>query len=321
MRALARSDAARRTLERQAELPPGGAGGPFSDEAARRIWRIAPELAGDDCLGLHLAATSTMEDLGVLGYLARASATLGEACARAVRFEQLLKGGTDVDVVLDSGGARLVDTPAKGQEAWPRQLAETIMALWWIWPQRWAAVPCRPVVVRFQHKRPRNSKSLDELTRIFDCPIEFEKPCNELVIDAAVWSLPLPSADPLLSRYLEPVVESELARLAVEDPLLQRVRGRILEMMPSGTFDVTRVARAVGLSRRTLHRRLRERGLTYQDLVDDLRRQAALRLLEARQHTLMEVAFLVGFSDPSSLRRACQRWTRAGRFPRATALV
>jgi len=88
-------------------------------------------------------------------------------------------------------------------------------------------------------------------------------------------------------------------------------------MMPSGTFDVNRLARALGLSRRTLHRRLRERGLTYEALVDDLRRQTALRLYEARQHSHMEIAFLIGFSDASSLRRASQRWARSGLWRRA----
>lgn len=306
LRALAPTDAARKELLLRAGLPAACSAGPFSDEGARQLWRAA-ERYGGDALGLKLAAATTLEDLGVLGYIARASATFGEACARAVRFERLLKDGTAVGIEIDAACAHIVETPAPGQAPWPRHLTEAILALWWIWPQRWAGTSCAPLAVRFQHERPASTR---EHERVFGCAIEFEQPRNELIVAAEVWSLPLPSADPLLARYLEPVAEGEIARLAAEDPLLRRIRDKLLEMMPGGAVDVGRLARAVGISRRTLHRRLAERGLTYQELVDELRRQTALRLFEARQHSFMEVAFLVGFSDASSLRRAYRRWTQ-----------
>lgn len=316
LRALAPTDAGQKELLLHAGLPAACSSGPFSDEGARQLWRAA-EQSGGDALGLHLASATTLEDLGVLGYISRASATLGEACARAVRFERLLKDkdGTEIDLEIDATCARIVEMPAPGRAPWPRHLTEAILALWWIWPRRWAGVPCTPSVVRFQHERPASTR---EHERVFGCPLEFGQPRNELVISTEVWSLPLPSADPLLARYLEPVAEGEIARLAEEDPLLRRIRDKLLEMMPSGTIDVGRLARGVGISRRTLHRRLAERGLTYQEMVDALRRQTALRLFEARQHSFMEVAFLVGFSDASSLRRAYRRWTqekRPGRPP------
>lgn len=306
---IAPVDAARRELLQRAGLPPGCALGPFGDEAAQKIWQVAESVSGDAELGLHMAAAATMEDVGVLSYLARASATFGEACVRAVQFERLLKNGSQVCIVTEAAGARLLDTPLPGRAPWPRHLAEAIMALWWIWPQRFAGVACRPTVVRFQHGRPASTA---EHERIFGCAVEFGRPHNEIVIAEAVWSLPLPSADPLLRRYLEPVAEAELQRLSAEDPLLQRIQSRILEVMPSGVVDANRLARMVGLSRRTLHRRLSERGLTFQGLVDDLRRQTAMPLLKGRAHTFMEVAFLVGFADASSLRRACRRWEGSG---------
>ncbi len=312
--AVAPTDAALHALMERAGQPLATAKGPFNDEAARRLWRAAEELSpdagGDDALGLHLAWAATLEVLGVVGYIARASATFGEACARAMQFERLFKDGAEIFIEPDPCGARIVEIPASGCPSWPRQLTEAIMALWWLWPQRFTGVPCRPLAVRFQHPPPASTK---EHERIFGgCPLEFGQPRNELVISAEVLALPLPSTDPLLQRYLEQVAHREILHLAKEDPLLRRIREKLVEMMPSGTVHVDRLARAVGLSRRTLHRRLSERSLTHKMLLDDVRRQTALRLFEARQHSFTEIAFLVGFSDPSSLRRAYRRWTRTG---------
>jgi len=201
---IAGSDATRRELLERTDLDT--LDGPFSDGAARLVWQVASEIvpAEDDALGLQLAASATMEEVGVLGYLARASATFGEACTRAVQFERLLKGGTDVYVETDSVGAHIVDSPSPGRAQWPRHLAEAIMALWWLWPQRWSGVSAAPMVVRFQHARPVNTRAHD---RLFGCPLEFAQPRNEVVVSSAVWALPLPSADALLGRYLLPVVD------------------------------------------------------------------------------------------------------------------
>lgn len=307
VRAIAPEAPARRDLERRLGLAPLLAEGPLGDDVAHRLWDLAAQVSEDDALGLHLASHSTMEDLAILGYLARASATFGAACSRAVQFERLLKNNAVVAIEPDPAGVRLVDSPVPGRARWPRHLAEAILALWWLWPRRWAEVRCAPLRVRFQHERPACTA---DHARLFGCPVEFGQARNELLISQAVWALPLPSADPLLGRYLEPVAEDELQVLLAEDPLLRQLRDRLLEMLPSGQASAARLARAVGLSRRTLHRRLRERGTTYEALLDDLRRRTALRLLDGRAHTLMEVAFLVGYSEASSLRRALRRWSR-----------
>ena len=288
---------------------------PLSDAAARRLWEHAPELAGDEDFGLHFAEAATLEELGITGYIARASATVGDACSRIVHMQRLLKDADQLELRVDEHGATLIDLPRADLPPWPRALAEALMASWVLWPRRWVDAPCGIVSLSFQHARPAR---LDEHERIFGCPIRFSAPRNELVFPAEAWALPLRTSDALLARYLESAAVEEARRRRNGDPFLARLERAIVDVMPSGALGADRVARAVGLSRRSLHRRLSERGLTYQALVDDLRHRTARSLLDRGEHNITEVAFLVGFSDPSGFRRAYRRWTgQAPRMPTA----
>lgn len=291
----------------RSELDDAALAEPLDDETARRVWIAAAELTHDVDLGLHFAETAALQDLGIIGYIARASATVGDACSRVVALEQLCKEYAQLRIEHGPRGATIIDVPPPGKLAWPRQLAEAIMASWLLWPRRWAGAACRCERVYFQHERP---STLTEHQRVFGCAIEFGSPINAIVFPTEVWSLPLTTADGLLAHYLESAASEQVKHIA-RDPFIARLEDVLVDMLPSGEVGVPRVARALGLSSRTLHRRLSEHGMTYRDLLDELRRRTALTLLERRQHSVSEVAFMVGFSDPSGLRRAVRRWSQS----------
>jgi AraC-like DNA-binding protein len=181
-----------------------------------------------------------------------------------------------------------------------------------VWPQRWAGSACVPRLVRMQHARPPSTAVHEE---VFGCPVEFGAPANMVVYAPEVWELPLGTADLALADYLEVAASEESRRVVATDPVLGRLEQTLADRLPSGDVGVVRVARAMGMSPRSLHRRLQERGVTWRDVLDGVRRRVAQELL--RRHTVAEVAFLVGFSDPSGFRRAYRRWTGVGLSPRA----
>jgi AraC-like DNA-binding protein len=307
--ALAPTPAARKTLARRIgrdELPEER----ISSDIAHALWDIAAEVSGDRDFGLHFAERARLEDLGIVAYLGRASATFGEACTRVVQHVRLLKDGGQVELQRDGDVWTLADYPVSGVP-WPRQLAETSLALWWLWPQRLARATGAPRTVRFAHDRPAHT---DEHQRLFGCAVEFAQPRNELVLGPELWTLPFASADPLLADYLEAAARWEASQLGAGDVFVEQVERAIAAVMPSGRIAAARLARDLAVSERTLHRRLAERDLTFQRLVDGVRRRAAIALLARTEHSVTEVAFLVGFSDASGFRRAFRRWT--GRAPR-----
>jgi AraC-like DNA-binding protein len=100
-----------------------------------------------------------------------------------------------------------------------------------------------------------------------------------------------------------------------ENSFRRRVEAELEPMLASGAIRIERVARALGCSRQTLYRRLKVEGLTFEQVLDDLRRRRALRLVHDHAMPVKEIAYRLGFSDPAAFSRAFKRWT--GKSPRA----
>ena len=143
----------------------------------------------------------------------------------------------------------------------------------------------------------------------------FQAARNAIMIDPSWLTIELHNP----SRYAFGVLSDHAARLLVSLENAATTRGRVegllSPLLHKGDLRMSDAARQLGLSRQTLYRRLRAEGLTYEALVDDLRRRMALHYLGGAKTSVNETAYLVGFSDPSSFSRAFKRWT--GDSPRA----
>jgi len=148
----------------------------------------------------------------------------------------------------------------------------------------------------------------------FKCPVTFRADVDALVFDRETMMRPNPMADDGVYRFFESYLEEELGRRDQEDALDARIKLQVSERLSDGVPTISEIAGGLGLSGRTLQRRLSESGLSFQSLVDDSRRQLAERLLLRTEYSLAEVAFLTGFSEQSAFTRAFKRW--AGRTPR-----
>jgi AraC-like DNA-binding protein len=160
--------------------------------------------------------------------------------------------------------------------------------------------------VQFAHQPPRQTS---EHLRVFGAPVSFAAPTNALVFDPEFVERQVPSADerlyPIMRRYLEQVLQ-EMPR---ETDELASVRRAVGEIMREGDPKLADVARKIALSPRTLQRRLKEQSLDFKGLVDDTRRRFSLNYLKDPQHTLTEIAYLLGYSEVSAFNRAFKRWT------------
>jgi AraC-like DNA-binding protein len=169
----------------------------------------------------------------------------------------------------------------------------------------------KPVSVALTHAAPASQKRHAEF---FGCPICWSAPLLEVVFEASLLALPLPRSDPRIFGYLGRRVEELSARVERETTSNQ-ARRAIGAALAEGEPKLADIAKLLGLSERSLHRRLQEEGLSFATLVDDARRARALLLLEDPALSMGEIAFLLGYSEPSAFFRAFRRWT--GDTPRA----
>jgi AraC-like DNA-binding protein len=271
---------------------------------------LGVRLSGDDCLGLHLGEAVRPGYYGVLGYLVMSCATLADALHRQARYAAL---------VGNLGRVELTDEPPReGREpqvahSWQpllaqqqRQLSEETLAAWMTFGHWISGLDIPPSEVRFQHPAPADT---GEHLRIFRCPVLFGQADNALVFPKRLLSAPLGQADAQVRLMLDAYAERLLGEIQQGHSVLDRARLELIRQLPEAGAELGLIAARLAISPRTLQRRLREAGLSFNRLVDETRQQLVLRYLRDPALELAEIAFLVGFSEPGSLARAFRRWT------------
>jgi AraC-like DNA-binding protein len=159
--------------------------------------------------------------------------------------------------------------------------------------------------VYFTHDAPATT---DDYVRAFGAPVAFRQPHDEVVLPASLLAERLPLADPALCEHLDRHLDRMLASAPRESELLGRVRRAIGEDVRNGLPNIEDVARRMHMSARSLQRRLLAARTSFQKQLDQVRHELSMQYLE-EDLALAEVAFLLGFSEPSNFHRAFKRWT------------
>jgi AraC-like DNA-binding protein len=270
-----------------------------------RALREASTTLADPTIGLTLSTRrSTAESFDLLGYLVMHSTTLGDAILRLSRYTGLWAQGIDV-VVKEPPAAEVVfEFRVPASTCWPHVqsvLAGSVIVARAITRTNW-----QPTVVEFALPPPVDTQPFEKL---FGGAVRFSAQRNRLSIDDESWRLPVSGADPRLVTHLEHTARALRVRIQPDESVEGRVREHIARHLEAEGVTLARTARALGMSRRTLQRRLAEAGVTFAGLVDEVRRELALHLLEEQRLEVKEAAFRLGFAQPSAFSRAFKRWT------------
>ena len=172
-----------------------------------------------------------------------------------------------------------------------------------------------PKAIRFTHAEPSYRAEYD---RIFGVPLFFDSHMNGLMIDEAFLNMKLPRTNPYLSEIMSARAEELLKNLERSKTTRGRVENLLVPVLHTGEATVEMIASKLGLSRQTLFRKLKAEGVTFEQVLDELRHQLALYYLSGKKVSVSETAYLVGFSEPGAFSRAFKRWT--GSSPRMARL-
>jgi AraC-like DNA-binding protein len=271
----------------------------------------AAQALNDDFLGLNLAKDFDCRDLGLLYYVMASSDTLGDALSRASRYSRI----TNEAIVLEYREAR---EPALclGYSGIPRhadmhQMEFSIVAMLRV-SRLLTGRQFFPTRVSMVHAR---SNDISKYSRLLGKDVEFSANTDQIEFPAgsAAWSLV--DADPRLNKILLKTCEESLnTHSRSRDSLRTTVENTVTPLLPHGQAHADIVAKKLGMSVRTLARRLAEEDLTFSNLLQQLKEQLALRYLEDESMPISRIAWLLGFEEVSSFTHACRRWT--GKSPR-----
>ncbi|MBO0340336.1 MAG: AraC family transcriptional regulator ligand-binding domain-containing protein [Bacteroidota bacterium] len=166
--------------------------------------------------------------------------------------------------------------------------------------------PIKPTRVSFKHR----FSSPEYFSEYFDCPVIFDASENALTFHSKDLQVSTIKADKFIHQFLVERMEEEKSKLKVEvDFLTQEIDQLLDQSISSGIPSLAQVSAYLGMSDRTLKRRLAERNLSFRKLVQKKQEETAMNLLSNSNQSIGEIAFLTGFSEQSAFNRAFKRWT------------
>ncbi|WP_203143611.1 AraC family transcriptional regulator [Marinobacter mangrovi] len=270
-----------------------------------RLWQHAEQVTGDAAIGLHAGEVVDPDRMGLVGHVFFNCDTLGDAVMQYVRLHRLINESVHLKLEQTADLAVLTweaDQPEfYCRQDMDRTLAAVVSrARHFIHPQLDIAW------VRVAHPEPAYA---DEYRRILDCPIRFGESAMALAFSAHYLDRPIPHRNPYVHSAMLKQVNSLLARLQTRRRFSRKVRRLISRQMASERIDADSLAQQLHMSRQTLYRRLKKEGMSFQELVEHVRKDKALRYVASDRYALGEIAFLLGFSELSAFSRAFKRWT------------
>jgi len=277
----------------------------FTSDTLSRLWNVITEVSGDETISLAAAEHPRPAMLDLLTYTMMTAPTMEAALQRFIRYIRVISDATAFTLEPDAQGGQWLRLSITGGElAVPRQRCEFIL-ITILNICRWiAGKPINPLAIELAHVEPGSTQLH---ARTFGGPVHFCAARNGLLIAAADLALPLPASNAMLSELHERFAVEFLDKMD-QQRFAPRVREVIVRCLPDGSPARAVAAAALCISERTLQRRLEDEGTTYNELLDETRRDLAREYLSKDQMALGQVAFLVGFADQSAFCRACQRW-------------
>jgi AraC-like DNA-binding protein len=270
------------------------------------LLNLAADALDDDLVGFHLAEEFELRLVDLLYFVLASSATLGEGLAQIERYNSIAnesmvlswEQGKELKVRFGYAGiARHSDRHQ--MEFWMTALVRICQHL--------TGSNLRPIRINVSHPRCAASVQLEEY---LGCAIAFAAGTDEIAFVRGSAQLPLRDAEPYLNKVLVRHCEDILSQRATPaSPLQASVENAIVPLLPQGKVRVSGIAQALGMSRRTLARRLADEHLTFSEILDRMRTDLAQHYLKDPSFSISQIAWRLGFQEVAAFTTAFKRWT------------
>lgn len=280
------------------------------------VWQLLVDRFPGEALGLRYAAMQSLELYGLVGQLCLAAPTAAEAIAHVQRYLSLTDPYMDLTVSGVDEGYRMAMMHEPQVYALGEPVELIVSATVRLSLQAMGVTMASSAFLRevaFRHRR-RHPEAL--YAEFFCCPVRFEADYDGVTFDPAVLDRPMPGANPQVARYLERLAAQLLEERETEEetprsPLLRLLHDTLGSALTAGEATAPEVARRMGMSARTLQRRLSAEETSYREQLEAHRRAQACRLLRDPERHAGEIAYLLGYADPAHFFRNFRRWTGA----------
>lgn len=277
--------------------------GRIGGEQLQAFIHLLAEHTGNPVLGLETGDYVQPGSYSVLGYITMSCATLGEAVTRIAPYEKLVGDMGTTRLKMKGDSAILIWTcNFTDPVVWP-QVVDNVFASW-INYARWLAdsTDAAPLEVRLRRPSPGPEHEKAYALR-WQCPVQFDAEEDSVTFAQTLLATRLRQPDPLLRKTLEAHALSQLALLDTDTDLTSKVKQSIQKQLAEGITRQDMVAEDLGMTSRTLQRKLSQEGVSYQKLLDEVRQQMAEDYLQNTDMSIPDIALRLGYSETTSFHR------------------
>ncbi len=279
----------------------------YPGHAIKRLWQRVKEVLQDPCIGLEVARHFHPTTLHALGFAWMASTTLEEAFARLIRYSRLITDREEYRFGETDEDFRFEIHPLDEDRYYPHEGRDAAFAVLVNMCRAIYGNDFNPLHIEFCRPQPPQP-CVGEFHKLFRAPLTFSAPLYVMHFDKAMMRKPLPTANADVARANDEIIADYLAQLDDSDIVMQ-VKRLLTEQLPSGKATQASIARALNISPRSLQRRLHEAGTHYSEVLNDTRRELAIKHIRNARLSMGEITYLLGFAEVSSFSRAFKRWT------------
>ena len=246
------------------------------------------------------------DEYGALGLAWKAAPNLLGSFSRVARYWRLWTSFTQYELRHTDDGVLFVEHRNGGRRLGMRISIEADLASGVSLSRQVSPRPFSPLAVYFKHKAPGTTEHHEVY---FGCPVHFGAEMDAMLLSHHALAAPNVLGDEGITQFLVSHLDQELSKIDDTPPLQTKTKNEIARALSEGLPKMAEIARRLGLSVRSFHRRLSEQGVSFQTLTEETRRDIALGMLKDDRYTLSEIAFLTGYSEQSAFNRAFKRWT------------
>ncbi len=266
------------------------------------LMNFAGKALHDPSFGFHYGQNADANRWGLIGFILSVSDNLKEVLETQQRLQALV-GNIGCTIVHEEPQEKIIEWFTEGDTSY--HLAEEALTGWIGFGRHIVKGDVVPKRVMFRHSQ---SGKLSEYEAYFGCPVLFEQAINGVAFSEDLFAAPLRLPDRQMYQLL-----SEYAGLILQesgrDNLRQQIKGYLIRQLPRNVPTIESVAAKFDMSVRTLQRRFENWGTNYKQFVDATREELALQYLKQGGQNLLELTFMLGFSEQSAFQRAFKRWT------------
>ncbi|KZY59526.1 hypothetical protein A3740_08305 [Oleiphilus sp. HI0068] len=273
--------------------------------AYHALWSLALSFTSDERLGLKLAQNPHNEEMGLVAHIFFNSPTLYEGLQQYQRYYSLVNEGMHIEIHNDDKFTHL-EYVCDYNEVYCSADIEHTLALSVLRVQDHINRKLDLEAVHFQHPAPGD---ISEFKKIFRCPLRFNQSHSTLIFKKCYLNYKLPRRSPYLYKLLIKHIESLSRKILPAISFTDSVKTTLESQLSKDKVDAENIAKKMNMSRHTLYRRLKSEGISFHDLLDEVREEKAYAYLNKGKHSLSDIAFLLGFSELSAFSRAFKRWT------------